>query len=252
MSNPSKILIGTSGFSYKHWRGVFYPDDVPQSKWLEYYAGHFETVELNSTFYHLPKDTSVENWEKRTPDNFIFSVKGSRFITHIKKFSDIEKPLSNFFEVISLLKTKLGPVLFQLPPSMKKDLILLEDFVSKLPENLRFAVEFRNAAWYSDDVPDILGKHNIAFCIHDMPGLASPLSVTGKFVYIRFHGAENAYSSFYSDEALRIWADRINGFSGKGYDVYAYFNNDYSGFAVKNAEMLKNILFPTRTADKQP
>lgn len=242
MTVKRKFFIGTSGFTYNHWRGIFYPDELPQKKWLEHYAQHFDTVEINSSFYHLPRPSTCENWGKRVQESFIYAMKASRFITHIKKLKNIEEPVKNFFEVIQPLGKKLGPILFQLPPGMKKDLSLLKNFIEKLPGGFRYVFEFRNNTWYEDDLFSLLDGADIAFCIHDLPKRASPYAVTGSFVYIRFHGAQQAYSSFYTDEELETWATRIKEYSETGRNVYIYFNNDIMGYAIENAKTLKHLL----------
>jgi len=169
-------------------------------------------------------------------------MKGSRFITHLKMLKNIEEPLHNFFEVIEPLQEKLGPILFQLPPGMKKDIPLLRNFIEQLPEGYRYVFEFRNNSWYGEDLLRLLDDTGAAFCIHDLPGKVSPLAVTGAFAYVRFHGALQAYSSSYSDEELETWAMKLKDYSNRGMDVFAYFNNDMGGFAVKNAAALKHVL----------
>jgi uncharacterized protein YecE (DUF72 family) len=241
----SKFYIGTSGFTYKHWQGLFYPEELPQRQWLEYYARHFDTVEINSSFYHLPRPSTCENWRKRVPEDFVYVMKASRFITHLKKLEDVEKPLENFFEVIQPLGKKLGPILFQLPPSLKKNLSVLRNFLAKLPEGYCYVFEFRNNDWYDDELFSLLDNTGIAFCIHDLPGKASPIAATGSFVYVRFHGARKVYTSPYSDQELETWAGRLRGYAKKDLDVYAYFNNDIGGHAVENAKTLKGLLAQT-------
>jgi len=242
MTVKSKFFIGTSGFTYNHWRGVFYPEKLPQKKWLEHYAQYFDTVEINSSFYHLPRPSTCENWRKRVPENFLFSMKSSRFITHIKKLKNIEEPVKNFFDVILPLEKKLGPILFQLPPGMKKDLSLLKNFIEKLPVGFSHVFEFRNNTWYDDDLFSLLDDTGVAFCIHDFPKRTSPCIVTGSFVYVRFHGAQQAYSSSYTDGELEIWARQLKEYSKTGKDVYIYFNNDIYGYAVENAKTLKHLI----------
>jgi len=242
MASTGRYFIGTSGFTYNHWRGVFYPEKLPQREWLEFYAEKYDTVEINSSFYHLPRLSTCENWRKRVPEEFIFAMKASRFITHIKKLRDTGEPVGKFFEVIQPLGEKLGPVLFQLPPGMKKDITLLGQFIETLPKGYRHVFEFRNNTWYGDDLFELLDRANIAFCIHDLPGKVSPCEVTGGFAYIRFHGASQAYSSCYRGAELETWAVRMNGYLKTGRDVYAYFNNDIMGYAVENAETLKRLL----------
>jgi len=234
-----RFFIGTSGYIYKHWKGIFYPEDLPQRKWLEFYSSHFDTVELNNTFYRLPERATFESWRERTPEDFIFSVKGSRLITHIKRLKNSEEPLKNFLDNSEGLGGKLGPILFQLPPRMKPDKNLIHEFLSLLPGNKRFVFEFRDSSWIRDDILYELERKNIAFCIYDMPGYTTPIIKTADFSYIRFHGGEVLYGSSYTDEELERWASEIKGL---GCDVYIYFNNDVGGFAVKNALTLKEFL----------
>ncbi|MHC4475785.1 MAG: DUF72 domain-containing protein [Planctomycetota bacterium] len=236
------IRIGTSGWHYQHWSGHFYPKDLPKTKWLAHYAQHFDTVEINNTFYQLPKEQTFENWRRQTPDDFLYTVKANRYITHIKRLKDCSQEMDRFFERALLLKEKLGPVLYQLPPSLHKDLELLRGFVKLLPKKRIAVVEFRHESWYCDDTFDLLKKFNVAFCIHDMPGKESPRVVTTDLTYVRLHGPTGRYSGDYSDDALREWADWIKQNSKAARAVFAYFNNDIKGHAVKNAKTLKKIL----------
>lgn len=242
MTDRGTYYIGTSGFTYDDWVGMFYPGDLPRNKWLEHYASRFDTVEINSSFYHLPRISTCEKWRLRTPENFTFAMKASRFITHVKKIRNIDDPLKKFFNVIAPLSGKCGPILFQLPPGMKKDLPLLMDFARKLPAGYRHVLEFRNVSWYEDDVLAFLDSADIAFCTHDYPGLATPVTVTGGFAYVRFHGVTELYSSLYSDSELEPWAVYLAGRVEAGQDVYAYFNNDSWGNAIRNAETMVRML----------
>lgn len=242
MSKKGKLYIGTSGYSYKHWRGVFYPEDLPSSKWLEYYIDYFSTVELNNTFYRLPKKEVFVSWKKRVPADFIYAVKASRFITHIKKLRDPKPPVKLFLGRAKLLKRKLGPILFQLPPRWGVNIKRLKDFVGALPKGLTYVFEFRDPSWFNDEVYEILKKNNLAFCIYSMPGIGCPEVTTSKVVYIRMHGGTLLYGSNYSDSELRKWAKKIRAFLRKKLDVYIYFNNDAYGYAVKNALRLKELL----------
>jgi uncharacterized protein YecE (DUF72 family) len=233
------IRIGTSGWHYNHWIGRFYPEGLAKSKWFEYYAGHFDTVEINNTFYQLPKEQTFRNWYEKAPKNFLYAVKANRYITHIKRLKDTSEELRRFFDRASLLKEKLGPVLYQLPPSLHKDLEHLEAFIKLLGKSSPAVFEFRHESWYSQDTYDLLRKFNVAFCVHDMPGKKSPRIVTGDVIYLRFHGTTGRYSGNYSDSALKNWADWIKGnLKGIG-AVYAYFNNDYNAYAINNAKTLK-------------
>ena len=237
-----KYHIGTSGWVYPHWRDVFYPPKLPQSKWLEFYTRHFHTVELNNSFYRLPSEKAFSNWRDTSPEGFIYAVKVSRFITHIKRLKEVEEPVETFLSRARHLKKKLGPLLYQLPPNMRRNDERLDAFLSLLPRGLRHVVEFRHESWLDEEVFDILRKYNIGFCVFDMPGLACPLVSTADFAYIRFHGASGLYFSCYSDEELEDWAQKISAL-GKDLDtVYIYFNNDAQGFATRNAQTLTEKL----------
>ncbi len=233
------IKIGTSGWHYNHWIERFYPKDLPKNKWLIYYAEHFDTVEINNTFYHLPKAKTVENWHKLAPKNFLYAVKANRFITHIKRLNEPAEPLERFFEIVSLLKEKLGPVLYQLPPSFHKDTDRLKGFLALLPEKTKSVFEFRHKSWFSQDTYKLLEKHNAGFCVHDMPGVKTPLVVTGDTIYIRFHGSTGRYEGNYTKSMLGKWAGWIK--KQKVRKTYAYFNNDYNACAVYNAKTLTQL-----------
>ncbi len=232
--------IGTSGWHYDDWRGRFYPEKLPKVQWLEFYARHFPTLEINNTFYRLPKESVFQKWHDSSPDGFIFSVKVSRLITHIKRLKDCNEAIDSFMSRAALLKGKLGPLLFQLPPGLHRDDTILTAFLETLPPGLKHVVEFRHQSWFTEEVFDILHRHHIGFCVFDMPKLTSPLLATADFAYIRFHGSDSLYSSCYSDEALAGWAGRIAGLAGNLEAVYIYFNNDVEGFALKNAATIRN------------
>lgn len=234
------IRIGTSGWTYPHWQGVFYPPDWPKSRWLEYYAQHFETVELNATFYRLPKPKTFENWRHRTPDGFIWSVKASKYITHTKRLKDPKEPLDRLYKTAAGLGDKLGVGLFQLPPSLAFDEKRFKQFCKVLDPNLRHALEVRHPSWISDHLFDLLKEYNVAFCIADTAG-RYPFKevVTADFIYIRLHGSRKLYGSDYSEEELQVWAEKIKVW---GKDTFVYFDNDVEGHAVKNAKRLKEIL----------
>ena len=233
--------VGTSGFHYDHWRGVFYPDDVPKSQWLEFYARSFPTVELNASFYRLPAERTFEQWRERVPNGFRFAVKASRFITHIKRLRDVEEPLETFLKRAYLLEEKLGPILYQLPPSMKRDEGLLEAFLALLPAEMRHVLEFRDASWYHEAVFGLLRRCNVAFCVHDMRRSQTPVVATAEFGYLRFHGISGRYSGCYTDEELEQWAEKVRQM-GRLKTVYVYFNNDVGGHAVGNATSLAEKL----------
>jgi uncharacterized protein YecE (DUF72 family) len=235
-----RIHIGTSGWTYDHWSGVFYPEDCPKTKWLEFYATHYGTVELNASFYRLPKAQVFENWRNRTPGNFLWAVKANRYITHIRRIKDAEEPLERFYGSVALLKEKLGPILFQLPPSLSFDEAVLRDFCHCLKGNHRYALEVRHPSWAQEKALDILRDNNIALCISDTAGRYPYIEEdTATFIYIRLHGSRKLYASRYSEEELRTYARKIRGWSK---DTYLYFDNDHAAYAVKNARRLKEIL----------
>ena len=237
-----KLWIGTSGWVYPHWRGVFYPDGLPTARWLDYYTRHFRTVELNNSFYRLPSEGAFRAWGEVAPEGFLFAVKANRFITHMKKLKDAAEPLGRFLGRARLLGDKLGPVLYQLPPRWKCNLPRLRQFLSLLPPDLLHAFEFRDRSWLNEGVFALLEEHGAAFCVISMPGFPCPLRATAPFVYIRMHGSGVLYGGCYSEDELRRWAERIEGFLDEGRDVYVYFNNDAFGYAVQNARRLGEML----------
>ncbi len=237
-----KNYIGTSGFSYGHWRGIFYPEDLKSKDFLSFYARHFDTVEMNNTFYHTPRDSSIKKWVNETPQNFVFSIKASKFITHIKRLKGVEDSLQLFLQKAEIFDDKLGVILFQLPPSLKADVPLLKEFLSLLPKERRFTVEFRHKSWLNDEVFSLLSDYNIAFCISDTPRYPYMEVVTANFSYIRLHGHEVLYASSYSDEQLAYYANFVKTWNEKGVQFFVYFDNDFYGYAVKNALKLKEIV----------
>ncbi len=246
VSKKTEVFIGTSGYSYPHWSdGIFYPEGLSQQRWLEYYAEKFNTVELNVTFYRLPKESVFKNWYSRTPEDFSFVVKGSRFITHIKRLKQCEEPLKLFFGRVKFLKEKLSCILWQLPPKFKVDEDRLSDFVKllKVKKGYRHAFEFRHDSWYRDAVFKILKKDNIAVCIADWPEFSKDGPAVAGFVYLRRHGVgAHLYGGCYSDRDLRNDESRIRSWLEDGRDVYIYFNNDAHGHAPKNALSLRSML----------
>ncbi|HEX75491.1 MAG TPA: DUF72 domain-containing protein [Dehalococcoidia bacterium] len=237
-----EYYIGTSGWHYDHWRELFYPEKLPKLKWLEFYAEHFTTVELNNSFYHLPSEKAFVNWRESSSKGFVFAVKVSRFITHIKRLKDVTEPLQNFLSRAEFLRYKLGPLLYQLPPNMKRNDETLEAFLASLPHEHCHVLEFRHDSWIDDGVFDTLRRHNVGLCVFDMPDFTCPLVATADFTYIRFHGSAGLYSSCYSDEELSSWAKRIAEVGKNLKAVYIYFNNDAEAYAVKNAETLRQML----------
>jgi len=239
----ARAYIGTSGFSYGHWSGTFYPDNLPQDELLGFYARHFDTVELNTTFYRLPFKNMVSGWYRRSPDNFVFALKGSRYITHRLKLKEIAGPLATFLDRAAILREKCGPILWQLPPQLNPDPARLESFLQQLPRSMRHAIEFRNDAWLTGDIFALLEKYQAAYCIVSAPEMACVPEITAPFVYIRMHGISGGWYSYnYSPDDLAWWAEKIRGFLRKKLDVYCYFNNDACGYAPANARDLKLIL----------
>ncbi len=238
-----KIHIGTSGWNYKHWKGPFYPVDLPQKKWLEFYCQHFQTVEINNSFYKLPEKRTLESWAKTVPPDFIFSLKANRYITHMKKLKYAKEPVENLFNRIKILGDKRGPVLFQLPPRWHFNEERLNEFLNKLSDSYRYCFEFRDDTWWNDETYQLLKKHNVAFCMFELAGQHSPKEITSDFVYIRLHGTgKEAYQGEYDSQTLSGWAGAIHGWHNKSKEIFCYFDNDQKGYAVKDALKLKNML----------
>lgn len=233
------IKIGTSGWTYPHWKGLFYPEKHPKSRWLEYYAGHFDTVELNATFYRLPKIETFEKWRQRTPASFLWSLKASRYLTHVRRLRDPEDPLTRFYDTAVGLGAKLGPILFQLPPGLSFETDLLQTFLDHLDTSRRHVIEVRHSSWINDRFFSRLENHNIAFCISDTAG-RYPYSetLTADFVYVRLHGSKTLYKSLYTEEELAHWAEKITGWKR---DTFVYFDNDFECHAISNAARLKEM-----------
>jgi len=237
-----EVLVGCSGFSYDHWKGVFYPEGLARGKWLDYYAGIFRTVEFNVTFYRLPKEQTFAKWMRETPEDFMVAVKGSRFITHIKKLKDPEEPLKTLFARVKPMEKKISVVLWQLPPTFKADAERLRHFVRALKKyKYRHTFEFRNESWMNDETTSLLKDAGHALCMADWPPFLNELPPTADFVYIRRHG-HGTYGADYSPDDLKKDAEKISAYKRKGMDVYIYFNNDIGGFAPKNARELMGLL----------
>lgn len=238
-----RVFIGTSGWHYKHWLGLFYPEKFPPDQMLSFYAQHFDTVELNNSFYHLPLPSSFDKWRDTTSPNFVYAVKGSRFITHMKKLKDPKSSTRKFFQGVERLGRKLGPILFQLPPRWKLNLERLREFLDALPTEHKYVFEFRDESWLVKEAFDVLSEFNAAFCIHDLANMRTPLEITADFTYIRFHGPGQAkYQGSYSKSELTEWAKRIKDWRRRMKGIYVYFNNDIGGHAVKNALTLRELL----------
>jgi uncharacterized protein YecE (DUF72 family) len=232
------VRIGTSGWNYPHWKEAFYPQGLPASEWLGYYAERFSTVEINATFYRLPEEGTLDAWRDAVPESFCFAVKASRYITHMKKLKDPERSTGRFFEAIDRLGDRLGPVLFQLPPRWHADPDRLSGFLKALPAGYRYVFEFRDESWWSDEVADLLREHGAAFCIFDLDRRTTPLTITTDFVYLRWHGADGAYRGRYDKAALDEWAAAIAGWRREGKPVYGYFDNDAEAQAPADARRL--------------
>jgi len=236
-----KSWIGTSGWHYEHWKEIFYPEGLAKSDWLTFFASHFSTVELNNSFYHLPSEKAFLTWKEAVPQNFIFAVKGNRYITHIKRLKETQEAVQKMESRVRLLGEKLGPILYQLPPGLKKDEARLEQFLAQLSPSLKHAMEFRHSSWFNPSVYELLSSHNVALCIISLVDFPCPLEVTASFVYVRMHGSSARYSSCYTEEELDWWAKAIKGVAGNR-EVYVYFNNDVGGYAVENARSLQEKL----------
>ncbi len=242
MRKRSRVLIGTSGWHYAHWKGVFYPDAVSPPDFLRFYAARFRTAEINNTFYNLPGKETFEVWHDTVEPGFVFAVKASRYITHMKKLKDAAAPVERFVELARTLGDRLGPILFQLPPRWKFNAERLDEFVKSLPLGMRYAFEFRDPSWFDPAAYDILKKQGAAFCIYDLEGTGSPREVTCDFVYVRLHGPGAAYQGSYPDKTLVEWARTFVAWRDAGLDVYCYFNNDWAGNAVENALRLRLLI----------
>jgi uncharacterized protein YecE (DUF72 family) len=244
------IRIGCSGWSYEHWRSVLYPQTGPTSRWLELYADAFDTVEINATFYRLPAVKTVEGWARRTPDDFLFAVKASRYLTHVKRLRGIAEGVKRMDACVEPLRRagKLGPLLWQLPPHFRRDDDVLASALETLTSG-RHAFEFRHASWFADDVYELLRAHGAALVVADRaPGEPSPWVDTAGWSYLRFHSGRGRDGN-YAERELRAWADRI---TSRPEDVFAYFNNDWQGFAIANARTLRSLLRLAPSPGKKP
>ena len=251
---PPALRVGCSGWNYKHWRNVFYPADVPVREWFGYYARVFDTVEVNNTFYRLPETSTFDAWRDRAPANFLYTIKASRFLTHLKRLREPEEPVLRLFERACALQNHLGPVLYQLPGSFHYDPVRLDDFLAVLPRTLgelggtpashpiRHVVEFRHPSWYNGDTQSILRAHGAVMCLHDMRGSAVFEPLDTPFVYLRFHGPSGRYFGRYESRRMQYWADVLAEQWRGGRDVFAYFNNDPEGMAVINAQELRAFI----------
>lgn len=240
--SDAQIHIGTSGWHYSHWRGPFYPADLKPDKMLRFYAGRFGTVEINNSFYRLPTSSAIAGWCQETPASFCFAVKASRYITHNRKLNDPQDTVKRFLKAVAGLSERLGPILFQLPPSWQLNLDRLENFLAALPRGHRYVLEFRNPSWNVPEVYRTLRHHNTAFCIYELGGFQSPLEITADLAYVRLHGPGNKYQGDYNRALLQSWAKRIEAWQKQLQHIFVYFDNDQAGFAVKNAGALQRMM----------
>ena len=243
------MRIGTSGWHYRHWKGTFYPADLPASRMLDFYTRHFDTVEINNSFYRLPRPGTFAGWRRSTPAGFVFAVKASRFLTHNKKLKDPENALDHLLPRAAELGDKLGPLLFQLPPRWRCNAERLEAMLAILPRELKYAFEFREPTWLCEEVFRILRRFNAAFCIFELAGYHTPLELTADWTYVRLHGPGGKYQGSYSQERLAEWAERIGEWSKALKHIYVYFDNDQAGYAAKNALPLKRMHSRGRVRD---
>lgn len=240
-----QLHIGTSGWHYQHWVGEFYPAGLRPQEMFSWYAREFHTVEINNTFYRLPEEKTFIQWRQMAPPEFVFALKASRYLTHLKKLKDPSAPLDLFFSRAHHLGPHLGPVLVQLPPGWKLNLERLAEFLECLPKRVRFAIEFRDLSWYRDEVYRLLGARNVSLCMHDWRNQNWPRELTADFAYLRFHGMDGRYGGSYPDRALRSWAGLIADWMGGLRQVFVYFNNDIGGHAIRNARSLRAMLMST-------
>jgi len=229
------VRVGCSGWNYADWKEPFY-EGLPARAWLEHYARHFDTVEVNNTFYRLPNRDAVMNWERTVPDGFVFAVKLSRYLTHVRRLTDVGPGLRRFFERIEPIFPKLGPLLWQLPPNFRRDDERLANALAAFPREHRHCIEFRHESWFADDVYALLREHGVALVIADRPEV-----FTARWTYVRFHGGKRGRRGNYSESELEEWAGRFEDWR-REVEIYAYFNNDWEGFAVRNALRLKELL----------
>lgn len=236
------VRVGTSGWEYRHWAGRFYPAELPRRRWLEFYASRFDTVELNNSFYRLPDADTFDGWRHRVPDGFTFAVKASRYLTHLRRLRDPAEPLERLWSRARHLEDRLGPVLYQLPPNWRPNHERLATFLSALPRDHAQAIEVRDRRWYGRRLTAALDDAGIALCLHDMAGSATRPERVGPLVYVRFHGSGEKYGGSYPSQRLTAWAGRMSAWAHAGWPVWAYFNNDIGGHAVRDADRLRTML----------
>ncbi len=238
----AQIRIGCSGWQYAHWRGDLYPRDLAQDRWFEHYAARFDTVELNNSFYRLPRAEVFSSWGRRAPAGFLMAVKASRYLTHVRRLREPAEPLDRLWGRARRLGDHLGPMLYQLPPRWHRNVQRLAAFAEAIPRDRPQAVEFRDPDWYHDETYAALERGGLALCLHDMPGSSSPREPIGPLAYVRFHGSGAKYGRGYAGQALAAWADRLVGWADEGMSCYAYFNNDIGGHAFRDAARLREMV----------
>jgi uncharacterized protein YecE (DUF72 family) len=242
MHGQASIRIGTSGWSYKHWLGSFYDAREKPASYLATYSRHFNTTEINNTFYRLPSKEAVREWHDTVPDGFTFAVKASRYMTHLRKLKEPEEPLSRMLDSVSGLGAKQGPFLVQCPPNWRRNIDRLEHFLDALPKEHKFAFEFRDPSWFDEGVYELLRAHGAALCVYDLEGHVSPAEITANWVYLRFHKPKGENNWHYNGELLASWAETIVSWARNGYSVYCYFNNDLDGAAPRNAKQMIDLV----------
>lgn len=234
------FYLGTSGWSYSGWKDRFYPESIPQKQWLPYYAEHFNTVEINMTFYRFPKAETLRAWQEKVPQDFKFTLKANRQITHLKRIKGVKSEVRYFYILADSLGDKLGCILFQLPPSLTLDLRLLEEFLQNLSPRYKNVIEFRHESWYTEEVYELMKAHRVIFCVVSSTKVPRTAVKTAETCYFRFHGLTGGYRYSYSQEELESWADVIQ--KTEAAECYVYFNNDYRAHAVHNCKTLSQIL----------
>lgn|SRR5699024_3731996 len=240
-------FIGSSGFHYDDWKTAFYPQDLAKEEWLPYYAQHFNSVEINNSFYSLPESDKLEKWHEQTPRNFRFSMKGSRYVTHMKKLvndADLRDGVKKFYDVVEVLKGKLGCVLWQLPGNQHRDDDKLDEFCDLLSSDFKNVIEFRHSSWFEDPVFEILSNHGVSYSMISTPDeLSEQARATTDTAYVRFHGKEKWYNYDYDKNEIKNWQQKLQDISARR--VYLYFNNDAQAAAVKNAQTMKEVMQDT-------
>lgn len=243
MSHPNAgVFIGTSGWSYDHWQGVFYPEHLAVEDRLAFYAERLSSVEINNCFYQLPEKETLRRWHDCVPRGFVFTAKASRYITHMKKLKDPAQSLDAFLDRIGVLEDQLGPILFQLPPHWHFNRERLAGFLEALSGDFRYAFELRDHSWLNEETYALLEQHAAALCLYELDGFASPKELTADFVYIRLHGPDDPYQGSYDTRALAGWAGALSAWLAQGRAVHCYFNNDEAGCAAQNALSLQDML----------